>query len=159
VRPPTGASILDLGCGSGVIGLALAARDPQARVTLSDSSRAAVDLARSNAAANGLGNVDVRLGDVYDAVAGERFDCIVSNLPAHRGHTVDLSVAERFIASAPAHLVQHGEAWFVANRALPYEDPASRAFRRVERARDDSRFKVLRCVDPKPGSALSRNRD
>jgi 16S rRNA G1207 methylase RsmC len=149
VRPQPGASILDVGCGAGVIGLALAARDPQARVVLSDSSRAAVELARSNVAANELRNAEVRLGDAYDAVAGERFGSIIANLPAHRGHVVDLSTAGRFITGAAAHLRRGGAAWFVANRALPYERTASRAFRQVQRARDDGRYKVLLCTQPR----------
>jgi 16S rRNA (guanine1207-N2)-methyltransferase len=110
-----------------------------------------VELARRNATENGLERVAVRLGDAYNAVAGERFGCVVSNLPAHRGHTVDLSVAQRFIAGAPAHLERGGEAWFVANRALPYEARAARAFRRVERVRDDGRYKLLRCAEPRAG--------
>ncbi len=147
LRP--GAAILDLGCGAGVIGLALAAADRSARVVLVDSSRPAVELAAENAARNGLRNVEVRLSDGYEAVQGERFDAIVSNLPAHRGHQEDLGTAERFIAGAPAHLRPGGAAWFVANRALPYELPAARAFRQVRVVAADGRYKVLRCTEPR----------
>jgi 16S rRNA G1207 methylase RsmC len=143
-----GSEILDLGCGGGVIGLTLAAADPEASVVLVDSSKAAVDLTRENATRNGLHNVDIRAGDGFAPVTGHRFDAIVSNLPAHRGHKQDLSIAERFIAEAPRHLKDDGAAWFVANRALPYELPASRAFRQVRIAADDGRYKVLHCVLP-----------
>jgi 16S rRNA (guanine1207-N2)-methyltransferase len=149
VDVPRGASILDLGCGAGVIGVGLAAADPTARVVLVDSSRPATELAHENAGRNGLTNVDVRLGDGYGAVAGERFDAVVSNLPAHRGHQQDLATAERFIAGAPAHLREHGGAWFVANRALPYELPASSAFRAVRTAATDGRYKVLHGTQPR----------
>ena len=90
-----------------------------------------------------------RLGDGYAAVAGERFDAILANLPAHRGHKQDLSTAERFIAGAAQHLRARGAAWFVANRALPYELPASNAFRQVRTAAADGRYKVLHCTDPR----------
>ena len=151
VALPAGAAVLDLGCGAGTIGLALAAADPGARVVMVDAARPAVDLARENAALNGLQHVDVRLGDGYDAVRGDRFDAIVSNLPAHRGHEADASTAGRFIAGAPGHLVDGGAAWLVANRALPYEAVASRAFREVRLAAADGRYKVLHCSGPRRG--------
>jgi 16S rRNA (guanine1207-N2)-methyltransferase len=146
---PPAAAILDLGCGAGTLGLALAAADRRARVVLVDSSRPAVDLARENAARNDLRNVDVRIGDGYAAVSGERFHVVVSNLPAHRGHQAESATANRFIAGAPSHLREQGEAWFVANKALPYELPASRAFRAVRLAATDGRYKVLHCTDPR----------
>jgi 16S rRNA (guanine1207-N2)-methyltransferase len=145
---PPGARVLDLGCGAGPIGLALAASDPRSRVLLVDASRPAVELARENAALNGLRNVEVLLSDGYDALGGQRFDAILSNLPAHRGQQADSGVAERFIAGAPAHLREDGGAWFVANKALPYELPAARAFRRVRVAAGDGRYKVLHCDQP-----------
>jgi 16S rRNA (guanine1207-N2)-methyltransferase len=150
---PPGARVLDMGCGSGVIGLTLAKADPRAKVVLADVSKAAVDLARENASLNGVGKAEVRLSDGYGAVAGERFDAIVSNLPAHRGLQHDTAAAERIIAQAPAHLREGGELWLVANKALPYELTASRAFREVRQAANDGRYKVLRCTLPQGSGA------
>ena len=149
--PPAGGRVLDVGCGAGVIGLAFAAADRRAQVVLVDVSKAAVDLTRENAEANGLSNVDVRLSDGYDAVKGERFDTIVSNLPAHRGVAQDTAAAERFIGQAPGLLREGGELWVVANKALGYELPASRAFREVRVAATDGRYKVLQCRGVKGG--------
>jgi 16S rRNA (guanine1207-N2)-methyltransferase len=145
VEAPPGARVLDLGCGAGVIGLTLAKADPSARVTLVDVSRAAVELTKENAALNGLRGVDVRLSDGFDGVRGERYDLIVSNLPAHRGQVQDTSVAEGMIAAAPGHLRDGGELWVVANKALGYELAASRAFREVRVVASDGRYKVIRC--------------
>lgn len=148
---PLGATLLDLGCGAGTLGLAFAAADPEARVTLVDSSRMAVELATENVALNELRNADVHVGDGYEPVDGRRFDAIVSNVPAHRGHAADHSVAERFIAGAPAHLSEDGALWLVANRALTYEIAAARAFRHVTLAAADGRYKVLQCTEPRRG--------
>jgi len=148
---PSGARVLDLGCGAGAIGLAVAAGDKRAKVVLVDSSKAAVDLAGENAALNDVKNVEIRLSDGYEAVEGEKFDAILSNLPAHRGMQADTEAAERFIAQAPLHLREGGELWVVANKALPYELPASRSFREVRVAANDGRYKVLQCKGARRG--------
>jgi release factor glutamine methyltransferase len=80
------ARILDMGCGSGVIGLSLAAHLAArgVEVVLADLSRLALDLARENAArlVQKLEGADLRFveGDLFAAVSGE-FDAIVANLP------------------------------------------------------------------------------
>jgi 16S rRNA (guanine1207-N2)-methyltransferase len=147
-----GSRILDLGCGAGTIGLALAAADSRVHVTLVDSSRAAVELARQNAALNALTNVNLEVSDGYGSLEGERFDVMVSNLPAHRGHQIDVTAAERFIAQAPFHLRENGAFWFVTNKAISHELPASRAFREVRIAATDPHYKVIYCRGPQSGS-------
>jgi release factor glutamine methyltransferase len=73
---------LDLCTGSGAIAIALARELPAAQVVATDVSDAAAALARKNAARNGVGDrLEVRVGDLWAAVAGERFDLIVSNPP------------------------------------------------------------------------------
>ncbi len=85
IDPGDATRILDLGCGYGPIGLCLAARLPESRVTLVDRDFVAVDYARANAERNGLGNVEARLSNGFSALAGRRFDLVVSNLPAKVG--------------------------------------------------------------------------
>jgi release factor glutamine methyltransferase len=76
----TGASVLELGTGSGAIALALKRERRDLAITAVDRDDAALAVARANAASHGL---DVRWlrSDWYRAVAGERFDLIVSNPP------------------------------------------------------------------------------
>ena len=78
--------VVDLGTGSGAIGLAMADELPLAgtRVTLTDVSADALDVARANLAGIGRAatNVTVNGGSWYEAVpAGAHFDVIVSNPP------------------------------------------------------------------------------
>jgi release factor glutamine methyltransferase len=75
-------AVLDLGTGSGAIALALAKEWPAARLTATDVSDAALAVARKNAEALGLADrVRFASGDGFAAVAGERFDVVVSNPP------------------------------------------------------------------------------
>jgi SAM-dependent methyltransferase len=73
------ARLLDVGCGSGTCALLLARRAE--RVVATDIHPRALDLTRLNAAMNGLGNVETRLGSLFEPVAGEAFDLVVSQPP------------------------------------------------------------------------------
>ena len=77
---PGSPAVLDLCAGSGCVGLSLASLAPDARVTLADVSREALEIARRNERALGV-KVELRHGDLYDAVGQARFDLIVSNPP------------------------------------------------------------------------------
>ena len=72
--------VIDLGCGSGAIALAVKHAWPQAEVTAVDASADALAVAQSNADALGL---DVRflLSDWWQGVGSERFDLALSNPP------------------------------------------------------------------------------
>jgi len=82
--PPGAGTFLDLGCGYGVIGLALAAAVPGARVWAIDVNERAVLLANENAAA--LGVTDRYTAVTPDAVPADVvFDEIWSNPPIRVG--------------------------------------------------------------------------
>ena len=80
-EPREAIDVLDVGCGSGVLGLTLAAERPGWRVSLSDVSGDALALARENAARLGVDGCDFREGDLLAPWAGEVFDGMVANLP------------------------------------------------------------------------------
>ncbi len=68
--------LLDLGCGCGIVALEAAARGHQ--VVATDLDPAAVQLSQINAKLNGIEGVDFREGDLYQPVAGETFDAILT---------------------------------------------------------------------------------
>lgn len=123
VRP--GERVLELGCGLGLAAVLLARQG--ARVVATDVVASAVATTRANAVLNGV-DVDVRLGDCYAPVAGERFDLVCTNPPqmptppgasrddaaaaADNGGLDGWDLLDRVIDGAPAHLVPGGRLIF-----------------------------------------------
>ena len=78
---------LDMGCGYGPIGLSIAHQASQGRVHMVDKDFLAIAYAGSNAKRNGLNNVEAYLSNGLSHVPeNERFDLVVSNLPAKVGN-------------------------------------------------------------------------
>jgi release factor glutamine methyltransferase len=103
------AAVLDLGAGCGAIGITIACERPEAKVTCTDVSEAALALAAANARALGCDSrVRFARGSWYEAVPGERFDAIVSNPP--------------YVAAGDAHLAQ-GDLRFEPANALTDGSP------------------------------------
>ncbi len=101
--PDTALRMADLGTGSGAIALALAHERPRAQVIAVDVSEGALAVARANARALDLANVEFRQGDWLAPLAGERFHLIAGNPP--------------YIADADPHL-REGDLRFEPARAL-----------------------------------------
>ncbi|MDG6778965.1 methyltransferase [Thiomicrorhabdus sp. zzn3] len=77
---------LDIGCGYGPIGLAIAANAPKGQVHMVDKDFVAVEYANKNAHLNGLQNAQAYLSNGLSAVPKElQFTTVVSNIPAKVG--------------------------------------------------------------------------
>ncbi len=82
--PAAGSTFLDLGCGYGVVALALATARPDAEVWALDVNQRALLLARQNAASLGVGD-RLHVADPGAVPAGLRFDELWSNPPIRIG--------------------------------------------------------------------------
>jgi release factor glutamine methyltransferase len=155
--------ILDLGTGSGAIALALASELPDADLTATDLSQAALQIAAENAdRLQQKERVRFLHGDLFEPVAGERFDLVVSNppyvarrdegkLPPELAHEPEmalfagedgLDVIRRLVAGAGAHLSPGGWLFIELSpeQAVTVEQELARAgFVDVERRFDLAR--------------------
>lgn len=123
-RLPPGADrhVADLGTGSGAVALAIARARPQAHLLATDASRAAVDVARSNAARLDLSNVSFAEGDWCAALGGATFDVIVSNPPYIAAGDPHLAVGD--LRFEPAAALASGVDGLDAIRSIAAGAPA-----------------------------------
>jgi 16S rRNA (guanine1207-N2)-methyltransferase len=84
-----GARVVDLGCGSGILGIGAALAAPGGRVLLADSNARSARAARENAVRNGAaGNMLVLLACDLGAVRDASFDVVLANPPYYADHRI-----------------------------------------------------------------------
>ena len=128
---------IDLACGTGVLGVALAQARPHVQALATDASAAAIASARATAAANGVvERVEARQADGLEGLPDRSAGLILLNPPFHVGAAVHTGVAERLIAEAGRALAPGGELWCVWNSHLGYRAQLERVGRTRQASRN-----------------------
>ena len=143
MQVPAAASVLDIGCGCGALGIVAASLSGGGPLCMLDADVEAVRSATRSAESNGIANFRALTSDVASAILDERFDVVVTNPPFHVGKATDLDVPMQFIEDAFHVLTEGGRLFLVANRTLPYEQAIRHRFGNVANLHDGPRFKVL----------------
>jgi 16S rRNA (guanine1207-N2)-methyltransferase len=144
------AEVIDLACGTGVIGAWMALTDASVRVLSTDQSAIAVASARATAQANGVADRMSLLRDDGLAAqpdAGAAF--VTLNPPFHVGAAVHDGVALRLFEDAGRALAPSGELWTVWNSPLRYRAALERAVGPTRQVARNAKFTVT--VSTRPG--------
>lgn len=107
-----GMRVMDLGCGCGVVGILAAKKCGEENVVMADIDPRAVEIARKNAQANGVGGVQCVVSDGFESVNAAGFDLILSNPP----YQTDFAVAKKFIEKGFNRLKVGGRMMMVTKR-------------------------------------------
>lgn len=153
---PTGARVLDLACGNGVLGLAALSTRPDLVVTFADVSSQAVISARANALAWGFTSEQYRTAHADGVPSGSgRFQRVLLNPPFHDGGVVGDHIALRLFAEAADCLEEDGELLMVGNRHLGYHRSLRSFFGDVRQLRATPKFVVFRAARPRQRAGRS----
>lgn len=136
--------ILDLGCGYGIVGIALAKLHPSTTILMTDINERATKIAKENSTQNNI-TADIRTGDGYETVANETFDYILLNPPQTAGRELCFKLIEQ----APLHLNKEGVFYIVARHnkgGKVLEHKMKDVFENVETVARESGFRVYKSV-------------
>lgn len=140
--------VVDLGCGNGVVGTAVAVANPEARLTFTDESFSAVASAEATYAKNvGTDNpAEFVVGDGLATVAAGSADLVLNNPPFHSHQATTDATAWRMFTGSRDVLRPGGELWVVGNRHLGYHTKLRRLFGNCDVMASDPKFVILRSV-------------
>ncbi|MDK1717181.1 class I SAM-dependent methyltransferase [Dellaglioa algida] len=105
-------NILDVGCGYGPIGLAIAKDQPERQIDMTDVNELALELAKKNAEINKIINVSIFESAAYDNVTKTDYATIVTNPPIRAGK----NVVHDILSGAFDHLKVGGQLFAVLQK-------------------------------------------
>jgi len=138
-------TIIDLGCGNGVVGLMAAEKNPQAKIIFTDESWMAVASAQANfdAAFATEQQAEFHWTDCLTGVDDNSADLVLNNPPFHQQSTVGDFIAKRMFLDAKHVLRPGGELWVIGNRHLGYHVQLKKLFGNVHTVASNSKFVIL----------------
>lgn len=110
--PDTDGDIIDVGCGYGPIGLALAKDNPKRSVILVDQNERALALAKENKVRNQVANASIVKSDLFEKLLLKENAAILSNPPVRAGK----KVVYKLFRDAHNYLKVNGELWIVIQK-------------------------------------------
>lgn len=148
-----GKTVVDLGCGNGVIGLHILHHYPDARVVFVDESFMAVESARANVQNNlpdELSRCDFLVSNCLDEyqVNGSLLtpDIVVCNPPFHQQNAITDHIAYQMFTDSRQHLAKGGELRVIGNRHLDYPKKLKRLFGGFAVVASNQKFSILSAV-------------
>ncbi len=143
-----GQRVIDLGCGNGVIGLAVLAAEPQAQLLFCDESFMAVQSAKDNVSAHfpAATQCEFLADDSLSQQADLSADYILCNPPFHQQQAVTDHIAWQMFADARRVLKIGGRLRIVCNRHLGYGEKLTRLFGGCIHVASNAKFSVFEAI-------------
>lgn len=140
-------SVLDFGCGAGIISAWVATQHPNITLSAVDISVLAIEATKATLANAGV-QANVFASDGLAKVSG-KYEWIISNPPFHSGKQTDYQITQNFIHESSQKLQANGSLLIVANTFLPYRETLSSNFKQVTTLVETPKFTVWLATQPK----------
>lgn len=150
---PPRSQCIDLGCGNGVLSVAMLLQQPDLDLIACDESYMAVESTRLNIAQNcpqTSGSIVCLVDDTLKQQADASADWIICNPPFHQQHAVTDHVAWQMFLEARRVLRVGGRLRIVCNSHLDYGDKLSRVFGGYSHIASNAKFSIFESVKRKP---------
>lgn len=144
-------TIIDLGCGNGILGLRAAQLNPAAHIHFVDDSEMAVQSAQTNWIENFNAEANVRGHFHWDDCLTHldpdlKADLVLCNPPFHQGEAITDHIAWQMFLDAKRRLASGGALQVVGNRHLAYHVKLKRIFRNCETIASNGKFVILQAI-------------
>jgi len=142
-------SVIDLGCGNGVVGLSLLAKNPQTNISFIDESYMAVASAQKNVQTNipeSIENSQFTVNDCLTDIEPDSVDIILCNPPFHQQNATTDHIAWQMFRDSHRALKKGGELRIVGNRQLGYHIKLKRLFGNEKLIANNDKFVVLSAI-------------
>ncbi|MGK0500731.1 MAG: 16S rRNA (guanine1207-N2)-methyltransferase [Oceanicoccus sp.] len=145
---PASASIVDLGCGNGILGLIAKRMQPAAHLHFIDESYMAISSAKANLQQLISEHIDIstaqfHVSDCLSNTSIKNVELILCNPPFHQNNTIGDHIAMMMFKQASEALAEDGQLWVVANRHLNYQLKLKRWFKHCKIVATNKKFMVL----------------
>ena len=141
-------TVIDLGCGNGIIGLYLAKYNDIKKIVFTDDSYLAIESAKENWNNNFVTkpDADFLIEHSLESMPDDSVDLVVTNPPYHQGFTNTMQIALSFFSDAHRVLKKGGEFWIVANNHLGYFKSLDIMYASVTRIAKNSNYTIYKAV-------------
>ncbi len=141
-------TIVDLGCGNGVLGLLAAIKNPSSKLIFTDESYMAVESSINNFLAifGETREAEFLQTDCLHGVPENSVSLILCNPPFHQNNTINDAIAWQMFTESKAALEEQGELWVIGNRHLAYHAKLKHLFGFCDVVASNNKFTLLKSI-------------
>ena len=141
-------TIVDLGCGNGIVGLLAAIKNPQAKLIFTDESYMAVESSINNFVAvfGETREAEFLQTDCLYGVPENSVSLILCNPPFHQSNAINDDIAWQMFTESKTALEDKGELWVIGNRHLAYHAKLKHLFGNCDVVASNKKFTLLKAT-------------